>query len=168
MKEVIKACIYPFQKHPNSNNTIGMTKAQYERYVKFTVVSNPWARAYSWYRNVMRDEIHQKTLGVGTEITFKDFLGRFRGHGILKPQTHWLKDFDHRIPMDYICRFENLQSDFDEVCKLMAIERIQLPHTLKGSGEDYAAFYDADSIRMIEETYADDIRLFGYSFDDGT
>ncbi len=166
VKEVIKATVYPFTSHPNARNRVSANKHQIEQYFKFTVVRNPWARAFSWYQNVKRDAEHQRLLGVDADIDFKTFFKRFRGRGMLKPQTHWLKDFDGKIPMDYICRFESLQQDFSVACKRMGIDEIQLPHALKGSGKHYADFYDAETKALADETYADDIELFGYQFGD--
>jgi sulfotransferase famil protein len=48
----------------NVNNFNIVTQSQYDKYFKFCFVGNPWSRAFSWYRNVIRDEIHRALMGI--------------------------------------------------------------------------------------------------------
>lgn len=155
---------YRYQKHLNPNNKLTVTQEQYRSYFKFSVVRNPWSRAFSWYKNVIRDEIHQRDLKITAEITLVQFLRRFIGKGMLRPQTYWIKDYENSIPLDYICRFETLKDDFTHVCKQMGLGSLSLPHEIKGSGEDYRERYDKESIQLVAEYYQEEIKLFGYYF----
>lgn len=148
----------------NPNNNLTVTSKQYKSYYKFTFVRNPWARAYSWYKNVMRDELHQKSHGLDGQISFDEFLPRFAGKGLLKPQTYWLEDFKGKIPLNFIGRFENLHEDFRKACESMNIPHIELPHQIKGSGEDYKKQFNSNSIALIEDVYREEIGMFGYTF----
>ncbi len=149
----------------NPRNKLTLTKEQYDSYFKFTFMRNPWARAYSWYKNVMRDEIRKKNLKITGQFSLNEFLRLYAGKGMLRPQTNWIKDFSGSIPLDYIGRFENIIEDFQEVCKSMHIPQITLPHKIKGSGKDYREDYDKDSINIIMEVYKEEIGMFGYSFE---
>lgn len=149
----------------NPLNKLTVTKKQYDSYFKFTFIRNPWARAYSWYKNVMRDEIHKKNHKITGEFSLNEFLRLYSGKRMLRPQTHWIKDFSGSIPLDYIGRFETLNEDFQEVCKAMHIPQITLPYILKGSGEDYHEHYDKGSMNIIMEVYKEEIEMFGYSFE---
>lgn len=162
--QVARRMHYGLRKHVNPNNNLTVSKEQYNSYFKFTFVRNPWARAYSWYKNVIRDENHKKNLGITKDITFNEFLCQYVGRGGLRPQTYWIKDCSGSIPLDYIGRFENLLNDFREACKLMGIEPIMLPHKIKGSSEDYREKYEKESIEIIKEIYKEEIALFKYSF----
>ena len=62
-----------------------ITKEQYESYFKFTFIRNPWERAYSWYKNVMRDENHKRSHNIISQIPFNEFLQLYAGKGLLKP-----------------------------------------------------------------------------------
>ena len=55
-------------EEPTDPQTV--TPRQYQSYFKFTFVRNPWARAFSWYRNVMDDERHQAKHGVPADCSF--------------------------------------------------------------------------------------------------
>lgn len=155
------------KKRPSRNpkNDFQVTRAQYDEYFKFTIIRNPWARAYSWYKNMIRDKEHHKKYGITPELSFKDFLRDHSGKGLLKPQTWWLKSQDGSINLDHIGRFETLQEDFWKACDTIGLPRVELPHILKGSDDNYKAHYDSESIESILLTYREEIEIFGYSFD---
>lgn len=149
----------------NPLNKLTVTKEQYDNYYKFTFVRNPWARAYSWYNNVMRDDIHKKKYNITGSMSFNEFLRLHAGKEMLRPQTYWIKNFKGLIPLDYIGRFENLVEGFQEVCKAIQIPPITLPHEIHGSGENYREQYDKGSIHIIREVYKEEIAMFGYKFE---
>jgi len=93
----------------NSKNDLLVIREQYDEYYKFTIIRNPWARAYSWYKNMVRHEaLHQK-YGITAELTFKDFLRNHAGKDLLKPQTWWLNRLDESINLDQAGRIETVQ-----------------------------------------------------------
>ncbi len=162
--EVIRRGRYRFRNVANSRNKYTVTKEQYDSYFKFTFVRNPWARAYSWYKNVMRDEYHKNSLNISADISFKDFLKKFSGTGMLKPQMYWIKNFSGNIPLDFVGRFENLSEDFEYVCNKINANGIELTHEIIGSGEDYRVHYDKESIEIIIKNYKEEIDTFMYEF----
>ena len=142
---------YLFKKQINQNNKISVSRKQYQKYFKFTIVRNPWGRAYSWYKNVMRDEIHKKNLKINDNISLNEFIKMFKGKGMLRPQTFWLYNFSGFMPFDYIGRFENLKNDFEEICKRIDVQKNVLPHKIKGSDLDYRQYYDNESIDIVKK-----------------
>ncbi len=156
---------YKVRKLNNPKNKITVTKNQFNNYFKFAVVRNPWARAFSWYKNVMRDPIQQKKLKISGHISFNKFLHIYAGKGALRPQTYWIKNFKGKIPLDYIAFFETLSDDFQEVCKALQIDRLTLPHVLGSSDKYYQSHYDKDSINLIEKVYKEEIDTFNYTFE---
>ena len=149
----------------NQKNRLVVTRGQYENYFKFTFVRNPWARAYSWYQNIMRDKMKKKKLNISGNPSFTDFLRSQVGKDALRSQTHWLKCADGTIKMDFIGKFENLNRDFQQACKMMGLHHIELPHEIKGAGESYLKFYDKESADLIANAYKEEIEMFGYSFE---
>jgi hypothetical protein len=139
---------------------------QYRSYFKFSFVRNPWARAYSWFKNVRSDPRQQENLDVPADIDFDTFLRRFAGRGMLKPQAYWLVDFSGAVPLDFLGRFESLATDFAQVCEQLGIAEPKLPHKVRSAGRDeYLRWYTPPLKRLVEEVYADDIARFGYRFD---
>ena len=154
-----------FKKFLNPRNKYTVTREQYNSYFKFTFVRNPWARAFSWYKNVMRDEIHKAQYGITGELSLTEFLRLYAGKGMLRPQLYWLKDFSGKIPLDFIGRFENLNEDFKKVTQHLKVPHITLPHKIKGTGEDYRDHYDEESIALVRRVYNEEIKLFNYTFE---
>jgi hypothetical protein len=148
-------------RNPNNKNTV--SRRQYISYFKFTIVRNPWDRAVSWYSNVICDTIHRKKHGITDDMSFKEFLKRFAGKGMLKSQLYWIKGFDGSIPLDYIGRFENLSNDVQEIFKRLNLKEITLPHKIKGNAENYRDYYDTEANEIIREVYKEDIEMFDYA-----
>jgi hypothetical protein len=164
--EVLRRIRYKYRSTKNPRNKLTVTADQYNSYYKFTFIRNPWARAYSWYTNVMRDDIHKRQLKITRHLSLEEFLRLYAGKGLLRPQTYWIKDFKGSIPLDYIGRFETLTEDFQKVCTVLGLSQITLPHKTKGSGEDYRRGYNQDSIDIVATVYKEEIEMFGYSFEE--
>lgn len=142
-----------------------ITPHQYHTYYRFTFVRNPWSRAFSWYKNVMRDKIHQAELSIPEHCSFKDFLFKYPNQWALMPQLHWIVDSQGNLPYHFIGRFENLSSDFAKVCEDLEIEDKTLPKLVSGSStENYCDFYDEGMKKLLSEKYADEIELFNFKF----
>jgi len=165
--ELARRVRHRIKPHRNVRNTETVTAKQFSSYFKFTFVRNPWARAFSWYKGVMRSEVHRKQYGITESVTLNGFIRSHMGKGPLRPQVNWIRGFDGSIPLDFIGRFENLNDDFDTACRLMSIDPIPLPHKLAGERRDYRDEFDSDSVKIVEDLAAEDIELFGYSFDGG-
>ena len=164
-KDYIRRVREGFRSHANPNNGLTLTRAQYETYYKFTFVRNPWQRAHSWYKNAMRDPIHQKNYGIDPKLTFTQFMKKFAGTGFLRPQTYWLKDFKGDIPMDFIGKFETLASDFNQISAQMGLGSIELPHKIEGQKSDPSKDFTQESIDFIANFYREEIELFNYTYE---
>ena len=149
----------------NPNNTLSVSGEQYKSYFKFTIVRNPWARAFSWYKNCIRDANHKMRYGINEQTSLCEFLQKNIGRGSLRTQMSWITDFGGGIPMDYIGRFESLRSDFREVCSELQLPEVILPHELRGSGEDFRDHFDDHCIRLVKDAYKAEIDMFGFTFD---
>jgi len=156
---------HKLRSHHNPNNTLTLSPDQYESYFKFTVVRNPWSRAYSWYRNCMRDPNHRKRFGLDDETTLFAFLRKQVGRGALRSQLSSIKSFSGRIDMDQIVRFETLDADFGKICEALNLSDLELPHVLKGGGDDYRGHFDGASKQLVGRKYIEEIERFGYTFE---
>lgn len=74
---------------------------------------------------------------------------------------------------NYIGRFENLEKDFQEICRIKGLS-LELPHmnasaTKEGvpslTKVDYRGYYTRELENMVAKRYGRDIDLFDYRFD---
>ena len=77
----------------------------------------------------------------------------------------WITDDKGDILVDYIGKFENLQEEFDIICKKLNIPKIILPHVNKDSSkESYKNYYTSESMELINKAFEKDIKQFNYKF----
>jgi len=152
------------KNHPRKKHDKPLTQQEFDRYFKFSFVRNPWDRVYSWYRGVVRDGLLRKQMKLENQISFDDFIKQYEHIWPLNPQTYWLKNHRGQICMDFIGRFENLNTDFAKVCKELAISDTTLPHLLESGIVPYKEIYSATTKDFIYKKYREEINLFGYEY----
>lgn len=69
--------------------------------------------------------------------------------------------------MDYICRLEQIKSDFQKVILNLGLNRelFELPHTNQTERKHYSHYYDDKIRQIVAEKYQTDIEKFGYFFE---
>jgi hypothetical protein len=168
-----------------------LTREQFNSYFKFSFVRNPWDRMISIYKH----SGYSKRCGF-KEYIFGDFMKMHwkHRHWFVGQQAGFLYDENGGKLVDYVGRFENLQEDFDHVCKQIGIPLATVPHANKSKNETtssgqitgqgaeqsrqesgmqgvdipyyrtYMEYYDSESKEFVAELYKQDIELFGYKF----
>lgn len=159
-----------------------LTQQEFDAAYKFSFVRNPYSRVVSeyLYRNYFnhrsfRDFVLHKMPEPGWDDDYRHVM----------PQYRMLHDSEGRLLVDFVGRFENLQSDFDKVCGKLGFEDSTLPHRNRSdkrsrnlkrrfrnflfrNGETgkrhYTEFYDTETQQAVTEYYRQDIEAFGYSF----
>lgn len=141
-----------------------LTRREFDSYYKFTFVRNTWSRLYSWYYNILKDDRLRALYNIETaDYSFEDFIKHKVNHQTFS-QLYYLKDSSGRINMDFIGRFENLQDDFNTVCKRLQIEDSQLPKLLHTKYDSYTSNYTEETRKMVQELYSEEIAYFGFTF----
>ncbi len=151
---------------PNLNKAIfpDLTKNEFNNFYKFTFVRNTWARMYSWYANVLKDEHMRSQYGIDNlDYSFKNFLLEKIDHKTFS-QLYFIKDKAGTVPMDFIGRFENLQNDFNVVCKALSIEDTELPKMLVRKYSHYTENYTEETKLLVHKLYKDEIDYFNFEF----
>ena len=141
------------------------TIEQYNTYFKFTFVRNPWSRAVSWYKNVIRDDIHRHSHNIKKDCTFEEF---FKVHldntWALRSQLFWLRNYCGNLPLDFIGRFERLDEDFAKVCERLEIPDGNLPKLIMSESKPYTDYYNNELVDIIAKKYKDEISYFGFQY----
>lgn len=141
-----------------------ISQKRFNEYFKFTFVRNPWSRVFSWYQNVMRDDIHRRSLGVPSPCSFEEFLKNHAGQWALKPQLYWITNTRGKVPLDFIGRYESLEKDFSHVCEILGLKDKSLPKLLSGNNPPYTQFYNPEMKDRVARFYAEEIRIFRFEF----
>ena len=166
------------------------TQEEFDSYFKFAFTRNPWDRIVSEY----------KYRGYVRLYPFKEYLFQHL------PKPYWGDNYCHIIPqydfiydatgnnlLDFVGKFENLESDFAYVCKQLSIADASLPHTNKSLSiftrrdnnlrtmlktfrdlisinrrrntfSHYTQYYDKETIDFVAQLYKNDIDKFNYDF----
>jgi len=149
----------------NPRNALTVDASQYARYKKFSIIRDPWSRAYSWYRNVVRDPLHQRDFGLTADVTFDSFLKQFAGRGMLAPIDYWLQEFDGGVRLDRIVHLERLEAEFANICADLGIPPQPLPrHNVGDFGNEVREAYSTELQELIARVYAAEIRIYAFEF----
>jgi len=132
----------------------------WNEYFKFGFARNPWDRMVSSY-NYRVKNLKQIDFG------FSDFiLHRASPYSIdYEQQIKWFYWFNN--PIDFIGRVETYQQDWDSIRDRLNCD-IDLPHLNKSERTHYSNYYNAETKDAVYKTFNDDIKTFGYEFEDIT
>lgn len=154
-------------KHVKANDLKGILPGKvWNNYFKFAFVRNPFDYQVSNYHYILRSPSHPYHKEVKECKCFKKFLYKQCNDFLTsKPNilSRYVYDDSDNLMVDYLGRFENLNKDFDKICKILNI-RYNLPHMNKSNRKSYHDYYDEESRLMIEEHHAKDLEIFGYKF----
>lgn len=166
-----------------------VTQQQFDEYFKFSFVRNPWSRVVSMY----------KYMGFQKRYHFKKFvMSELAGdlwnqrYWFVGPQSEFLYAPSGELSVDFVGKFEHLQTGFNEVCHRLNLPQTQLRRVnwlekqepalpfmpqrlstyilsrrarrLAPHQRSYEDYYDSESMNMVAKLYESDIRLFGYRF----
>ena len=151
------------------------------RYYKFAIVRNPWDRLQSSFSYLRRHNVgggfpdavyadrylrkfadfEQFVLSLADDDAKRDMLDFTH----MLPQSYWITlPGEDRHCMDYIGRFEDLQSAFGDLAAHFR-HRGKLPELNRSKPRDYRTLYTDRMRDIVAEIYASDIRAFDYTFD---
>jgi len=131
---------------------------------KFTIIRNPWDRIFSQYKGHVVKEIPGVSF---EEYLHKSFVEKVSHDDLrfIQPCMDWITDNNGDILVDYIGRFENLQEEFNIICKMLKIPPSSLPHTNHSpTTESYQNHYTPYLRELVAKTFKTDIKQFGYKF----
>lgn len=150
---------------------------KFKKYFKFTIVRNPWDRLYSGYTFLKSGGMTNLDREWSDEYLaeysdFNSFVKKWvNRENIFKwihfyPQCYFVCDDQLKLKMDFVGRFESLDKDVSVIQKKLGLPIRQVPKiNVTKRVDSYIDQYDEESIAIVKQVYADDIRIFSYSFD---
>jgi hypothetical protein len=176
----------PIGRHATLGKII-RTEPQVIDYWTFGFVRNPWARMVSWYSMISAwDRRHGPRSGKPQDVKhgsmrdgnamwraaaaysgFDEFV--MRGTEELPrvgtPQITYLRAPKHGREVDFVGRTENFVADLQQVQVQLGLEPSTPVHKNKSKHGTYHDYYTDETRQRIAEVYAEDIELFGYTYD---
>jgi Sulfotransferase family len=150
-----------------------LSRREWNNTFKFSFVRNPWdlmVSSYHWwithayeFTSLAADIARIKAMG-----NFSAFIRS--KYGLEMINEHYGKDeldwVSHkgRIIVDFIGRYEHLAEDWAKVCEALGVAKIELGRENRVARENYRAFYDEETNRLVTDRFARTIELFGYEF----
>jgi hypothetical protein len=134
-------------------------------YLKFAFVRNPFDRFVSYCAFMLRDgDVFQRR----PRDVMRHFLFQQppEQHILFQPQASLLVDEDGKTLLtDQFGRVEDMQASYDSLCARIGIPSRPLDRVNGTKREDYRIYYDQELIDGVAARYAQDIDLFGYTFE---
>lgn len=136
---------------------------RWQRSFKFAVCRNPYDRLVSGW--------HFVRAKANVTVPFDYFvrhLRTYRGYYIdwhcVMPQVQHLL-IDGVPAVDHVCRFEQLDADFEVVRQRLGRPGLRLPHLNGTAHEPYQAHFTRELQELAFEHFAADFEYFGYDYD---
>ncbi len=138
-------------------------------YFKFAFIRNPWDRAVSLYME------KKQTGWLDEDLEFSEYIRYVYSEPEkisedpnlmfhCQPCHHWLTT-NGKLMMDFIGRFEHLQSDYNAICDKLGIQAKTLPVLRKRGRPHYSSYYTDETRRIVAEYNEIDIKQFSYRFE---
>lgn len=136
----------------------------FDDYFKFAFVRNPWDWQVSQYHYILNRPFHPQHRIIKRLNGFAEYLAWHIEHDKMS-QKRFVTDDQGNLAVDYLGRFETLDTDFRAICERIGIA-CRLPHKNSSAHRDYRQYYDDATAALVAEHFREDIEYFGYGFDD--
>lgn len=151
-------------RHVNQNfvkSILNNLQYDYKNWYEFTFVRNPYDRVLSLYEfyatRIWQNQSPKKFLSLDdflTQLENLQNLGNF-----YKPQTYWI---DSPLTAKvHLHRFENIQQEWQDICKTLSLDYKPLPHKNKSENRESVHLTDKQK-ETIYEYYKVDFLNLGY------
>lgn len=155
--------VLPYPMHSNAQFLRdALTPEVFDDYFTFAFVRNPWDLQVSLYHYAVKEPWnyhHKEIVALGSFDAYVEWRLK-QGQ---RQQNSFVVDEDGKRIVDFVGKMENIDADFQEICKRIGVEA-QLPHINKSAHKPYQDYYTDATRDAIGELCREDIETFGYTF----
>lgn len=140
-----------------------LDKTVWTSYFKFGFVRNPYDRFVSVCAFLNRQNPEFK----GNALPWmKSAIShpRFQQRVLVRPQYQQLISADGEISLDFVGKYEQLQSSFDKILQRVGLDTVSLETKNSSKHSQYHDYYDAELQEMVTEFYQGDLERFDYAY----
>jgi len=83
---------------------------------------------------------------------------------ILYNQLDYISEEDGSLIVDFVGKFENLNTDSYTVFQNLGLDNVRLPHKNSSKHRNYRTYYTEETKEEVSKRFARDIEFFGYEF----
>jgi len=135
----------------------------YDNYFKFAFVRNPWDWQVSLYEYGRQYQNHPQRKLMQSFENFDAYI-RWRVAQEKTLQKEFVTDNAGELIVDYVGKFEQLGTDFSDVCDRVGIA-VSLPEFNRTrSRKTYTDYYTDETRQLVQDHFEEDIEMFDYSF----
>jgi hypothetical protein len=154
----------PYPSHIHATDLMSkMGRKSFDSYFKFGIVRNPWDWQVSLYTYVLGKPSHPLHEKVKRFRNFDEYLD-WRYTKPVTYQKSFLFSEKNEQLVDFIGRFEKLDSDFSIICSKIGINA-KLGRRNISRIKPYREYYNKQTIELVRKAFKPDIELFNYDFE---
>ena len=137
----------------------------YNSYFKFAFVRNPFDRFVSYCAFLSRDN---PSFDNNPQAYMNWVVSKLRpvDQLLYKPQCEFITDANKSLQIDFVGRNETMQASYDAICEKIGIPSATLGKVNSTAHRHYRDYYTPELVDLVRAQYQDDLKLFGYGFDD--
>ncbi|HEC1759776.1 TPA: sulfotransferase family 2 domain-containing protein, partial [Campylobacter lari] len=164
--------------HVKAGDYVKLDRDKFESYFSFGFVRNPYDRVVSAYHYLKNDspdpcDIEWGKLNI-RDLEFEEFVLKLQDEEFKQKilaknhfsfQYEYLCDENMNVLVDFIGRFEQLNSDFKKILNILN-RKDSLVHVNKSKHCDYKDYYNCETYKIIREIYKNDFEIFDYDLED--
>jgi hypothetical protein len=161
-------------KHATADSLRRGLGDEFYSYYRFTFVRNPWdwiVSNYVFNRGLHNPYVKETTYDVAgrvpdwaEDMPFSEWL-RWWIKNFRPSQTMMITDDNGACLVDDIFRFESLSLEYRKLKSKIKVwnPRVRIPHLKRSrTGDNCVKYYDAESVRLVQKHFAQDIDMLGY------
>lgn len=166
--QLLNFSFYPhsFKDHDKACRVKEVLGSSYSSYFKFAFVRNPWDWIFSHYTYTLKNVRHYRHSFVKNNFkNFNEYVEYecLKGTSDQYNQHSFIFDSSGNKLVDFIGKFENLQSDFRIICDQINVDA-NIEHFNQSNKMCYREHFSERSKDLIKDYYSKDIELFDYKF----